>query len=168
MLKRQSLPTVFFFEAKAIMRAVVQRVNSASVSVEGRELAAVGPGLLILLGVAAGDDERDAAYLAAKIAHLRIFADDERKMNRSLLEVGGEALVVSQFTLHGDCRKGRRPDFTRAAPPAEAERLYGKFIEELSALGVPTRAGEFGAMMAVSLVNDGPVTLILTSPAEGL
>jgi D-tyrosyl-tRNA(Tyr) deacylase len=150
------------------MRAVVQRVNEASVSVEGREIAVIGPGLLILLGVAAGDDERDAAYLAAKIAHLRIFGDGERKMNRSLLEVGGEALVVSQFTLHGDCRKGRRPDFTRAASPAEAERLYEKFIDELSALGVRTRAGEFGAMMAVSLVNDGPVTLILASPAEGL
>jgi D-tyrosyl-tRNA(Tyr) deacylase len=150
------------------MRAVVQRVNRASVSVEGREVAAVSSGLLILLGVAAGDDERDAAYLAAKIAHLRIFCDDEGKMNRSLLEVGGEALVVSQFTLHGDCRKGRRPNFTRAAPPAEAERLYNKFIEELSALGVPARAGEFGAMMAVSLVNDGPVTLILASLAEGL
>lgn len=148
------------------MRAVVQRVSRASVSTEGRTVAAVGPGLLILLGVAAGDDERDAAYLAAKIGHLRVFADDERRMNRSLLDVAGEALVVSQFTLHGDCRKGRRPDFTRAAPPADAERLYDRFIEELSALGVPTRAGEFGAMMAVSLTNDGPVTLILRSPSE--
>ena len=105
------------------MLAVVQRVSEAGVSVDGRTVAAVGPGLLVLLGVAAGDDERDAAYLAAKTAHLRIFADDEGKMNRSLLEVGGEALVVSQFTLHGDCRKGRRPAFTRAASPAEAERL---------------------------------------------
>jgi len=148
------------------MLAVVQRVSEAKVSVEGRAAAAVGPGLLILLGVAAGDGERDAAYLAAKIAHLRLFADDESRMNRSLLDVGGEALVVSQFTLHGDCRKGRRPDFTRAAPPAEAERLYDRFIEELSALGVPTRAGEFGAMMAVSLTNDGPVTLIVRSPSE--
>ncbi len=150
------------------MRTVVQRVSRASVADEKREIAAVGSGLLILLGVAAGDDERDAAYLAAKIAHLRIFGDDDGKMNRSLLEVGGEALVVSQFTLHGDCRKGRRPDFTRAAPPAEAEGLYNKFIEELSALGVPTRAGEFGAMMGISLVNDGPVTLIVNSPDEGL
>ncbi|HUV87169.1 MAG TPA: D-aminoacyl-tRNA deacylase [bacterium] len=148
------------------MLVVVQRVSEAKVSVEGRAAAAVGPGLLILLGVAAGDGERDAAYLAAKIAHLRLFADDESRMNRSLLDVGGEALVVSQFTLHGDCRKGRRPDFTRAAPPAEAERLYDRFIEELSALGVPTRAGEFGAMMAVSLTNDGPVTLIVRSPSE--
>jgi D-tyrosyl-tRNA(Tyr) deacylase len=144
----------------------VQRVSEATVSVEGRAVAAAGPGLLILLGVAAGDGERDATYLAAKIAHLRIFADDERRMNLSLLDVGGEALIVSQFTLHGDCRKGRRPDFTRAAPPAEAKRLYEKFIDELSALGVPTNAGEFGAMMAVSLVNDGPVTLILRSPSE--
>jgi D-tyrosyl-tRNA(Tyr) deacylase len=148
------------------MLAVVQRVSEAKVSVEGRTVAAVGPGLLVLLGVAAGDDERDAAYLAAKIAHLRVFADDERRMNRSLLDVGGEALVVSQFTLYGDCRKGRRPAFTRAAPPADAERLYDRFIEELSALGVPTRAGEFGAMMAVSLTNDGPVTLIVRSPSE--
>ena len=148
------------------MLAVVQRVSKANVSVEGRAVAAVGPGLLILLGVAAGDRERDASYLAAKIAHLRVFPDGEHKMNRSLLDVGGEALVVSQFTLHGDCRKGRRPAFTRAAPPAEAERLYQTFIDELTALGVPTRAGEFGAMMAVSLVNDGPVTLILRSPSE--
>ncbi len=148
------------------MLAVVQRVIEASVSVEGRTVAAVGPGLLILLGVAASDGERDAAYLAAKIAHLRIFADGERKMNRSLLEAGGEALVVSQFTLHGDCRKGRRPDFTRAAAPADAERLYKTFIDELSALGAPVSAGEFGAMMAVSLVNDGPVTIILRSPSE--
>jgi len=148
------------------MRAVVQRVSEASVTIQGRDVAAVGPGLLILLSVAAADDERDAAYLAAKIARLRIFADDERKMNRSLTDTGGEALVVSQFTLHGDCRKGRRPDFTRAAPPADAERLYNKFIDELAALGVPTRAGEFGAMMAVSLVNDGPVTLIVDSPSE--
>ncbi len=144
----------------------MQRVSEASVTIQGRDVAAVGPGLLILLSVAAADDERDAAYLAAKIARLRIFADDERKMNRSLTDTGGEALVVSQFTLHGDCRKGRRPDFTRAAPPADAERLYNKFIDELAALGVPTRAGEFGAMMAVSLVNDGPVTLIVDSPSE--
>jgi D-tyrosyl-tRNA(Tyr) deacylase len=148
------------------VRAVVQRVAEASVSAEGRPLAAIGPGLLILLGVGRGDDERDASFLAEKIAHLRILADDERKMNRSLLDAGGEALVVSQFTLHGDCRKGRRPDFTRAAPPAEAERLYEYFIGELAARGVPTRAGEFGAMMAVSLVNDGPVTLIVDSPSE--
>ena len=148
------------------MRAVVQRVSEASVSAAGKLVAAIGPGALILVGVGREDDERDASYLAEKIAHLRIFADDERKMNRSLLDAGGEALVVSQFTLHGDCRKGRRPDFTRAAPPAEAERLYEHFVGELSARGVPTRAGEFGAMMAVSLVNDGPVTLILNSPSE--
>lgn len=145
----------------------MQRVCRASVTVEDKAVAAIGPGALILLGVAAGDGEQDASYLAGKIAHLRIFADAERKMNRSLLEEGGEALVVSQFTLHGDCRKGRRPDFTRAAPPADAERLYRKFIDELAARGVPTRAGEFGALMAVSLVNDGPVTLILYSPSEG-
>jgi D-tyrosyl-tRNA(Tyr) deacylase len=148
------------------VRAVIQRVSEASVSADGRLLAAVGPGVLILLSVGRRDDERDASYLAEKIAHLRIFADDERKMNRSLLDAGGEALVVSQFTLHGDCRKGRRPDFTRAAQPAEAERLYEYFIGELAARGVPARGGEFGATMAVSLVNDGPVTLIIDSPAE--
>jgi D-tyrosyl-tRNA(Tyr) deacylase len=147
------------------VRAVVQRVSRASVTVEGEVAATIGPGALILLGVAAGDG--DASYLAGKIANLRVFADGERKMNRSLLEEGGEALVVSQFTLHGDCRKGRRPDFTRAASPAEAERLYRKFIDELAGHGVPTRAGEFGSLMAVSLVNDGPVTLILHSPSEG-
>jgi D-tyrosyl-tRNA(Tyr) deacylase len=148
------------------MRAVVQRVFEASVSVAGRPVAAIGPGALILLGVGAGDGPAEVAWLAEKIAQLRIFADEAGKMNRSLLEAGGEALVVSQFTLHGDCRKGRRPNFTRAAPPAEAERLYGEFIEELSRRGVPTRGGEFGALMAVALVNDGPVTLIVTSPSE--
>jgi len=148
------------------VRAVIQRVSEASVAVGGRRIAAVGPGVLILLGVGRGDDERDASYLADKIAHLRILADDEQKMNRSLLDAAGEALVISQFTLHGDCRKGRRPGFTRAAPPEEAERLYEYFASELSARGVPTRTGEFGAMMAVSLVNDGPVTLIIDSPSE--
>lgn len=148
------------------LRAVIQRVAEASVSAEGRRVAAVGPGVLVLLGVRRGDDERDASYLAEKIAHLRLFADDERKMNRSLLDTGGEALVVPQFTLHGDCRKGRRPDFTRAAPPAEAERLYEHFVRELAARGARVRAGVFGALMAVSLVNDGPVTLIVDSPSE--
>jgi len=148
------------------VKVVVQRVSEAAVAVGGQEVAAIGPGVLILLGVAAADADADARYLAAKVAHLRIFPDEERRMNRSLLDAGGEALVVSQFTLYGDCRRGRRPDFTRAAPPEKAERLYEKFIMELSALGVPTCAGRFGAMMAVSLVNDGPVTLILDTPAK--
>ncbi len=148
------------------MLALVQRVTAASVAVGGETVAAVGPGFLVLLGVAADDAPADASYLAAKVAHLRAFADGERRLNRSLLETGGEALVVSQFTLYGDCRKGRRPDFTRAAAAPLAEELYLKFVDELSALGVPTRAGVFGAMMRVTLVNDGPVTLILRSPSE--
>jgi len=148
------------------MRAVIQRVTRAAVAAAGEPKAAIGAGFLILLGVAAGDTAADALYLARKVAHLRVCADAEGRMNRSLLETRGEALVVSQFTLHGDCRKGRRPDFTRAAPPAEAQRLYDAFLVALAAQGVPTRAGVFGAMMEVSLVNDGPVTLILTSPSE--
>lgn len=148
------------------MRAVVQRVSRAAVRVEGAEVAAIGPGILILLSVAEGDGDDDVRWLAAKIATLRIFAGDDRPLNRSVLEVGGEALLVSQFTLHGDCRKGRRPDFTRAAAPAAAERLYDLFREALAAEGVPTRAGVFRAMMAVESVNDGPVTLILNSPSE--
>ena len=148
------------------MRALVQRVSEAEVTAEGRTVAAIGPGLLVLLGVAAGDADGDASYLAAKTARLRVFPDAEHHMNRSLVETGGEALVVSQFTLHGDCRKGRRPDFTRAAKPPEAERLYDKFVAELAALGVPTQPGVFGAMMQVRLINDGPVTLLLYSPSE--
>jgi D-tyrosyl-tRNA(Tyr) deacylase len=148
------------------MIAVVQRVSEAAVTVDGKVVGAIGPGALVLLGVAGGDGPEDAAWLAEKVAHLRVFADDEGKMNRSLLEAGGEALVVSQFTLHGDCRKGRRPSFVRAAPPEKALVLYERFMAELSARGIPTGAGEFGAMMKVSLVNDGPVTLIVRSPGD--
>lgn len=145
------------------MLAVVQRVSRASVTVEGKVTGAIGIGLLILLGVARGDEDADAAWLAAKCASLRIFPDDEGKMNRSVDEVGGAVLVVSQFTLLGDCEKGRRPSFIQAAPPDEANRLYGRFVEEVRALGLPVETGVFQAHMDVALVNDGPVTLLVDS-----
>ena len=145
------------------MRAVVQRVRRASVTVDGEEIAAVGRGFLVLLGVGEGDSERDADYLAAKIAGLRVFEDNEGRMNRSLVDVAGAALVVSQFTLFGDCRKGRRPSFVGAAAPQEAERLYEYYVAQLRRMSVETSAGVFGAMMDVELVNDGPVTLLLDS-----
>lgn len=123
----------------------------------------IGPGLLVLLGVSASDEENDADYLSDKIAHLRIFQDDAGKMNRSLIDTGGEMLVVSQFTLLGDCRKGRRPSFVEAAPPEKAERLYDYFVDRVRLNGISVATGQFQAMMAVSLVNDGPVTLIVES-----
>jgi D-tyrosyl-tRNA(Tyr) deacylase len=147
------------------MRAVVQRVQRASVVVDGAEIGAIELGFLVLLGVAPTDGEDQARWLAAKIPALRVFPDDDGKMNRSLLDVGGGALVVSQFTLYGDCRKGRRPSFVKAADPSLAEPLYERFCELLRAEGVvrvPT--GRFGAHMEVALVNDGPVTLILDTP----
>jgi len=145
------------------MRAVIQRVSQAKVAVDGSVVGAIGPGLLILLGVGRGDDSVDVDYLTAKIANLRIFEDENDKMNRSLLDVAGQALIVSQFTLWGDCRKGRRPSFGEAAPPETAEKLYLEFIDKMEKLGVKTATGRFGAMMQVHLVNDGPVTLILDS-----
>jgi D-tyrosyl-tRNA(Tyr) deacylase len=147
------------------MRAVVQRVSRASVTVGDEVVGAIGPGLLVLLGVAPTDTEEEGRWLAAKLASLRIFPDEQDKMNLSLLESGGEALVVSQFTLYGDTRKGRRPSFVAAAPPALAEPLYERFCEALAAEGVRQVArGRFGASMEVALVNHGPVTLILESP----
>lgn len=145
------------------MRAVVQRVREARVTVGDREVGRIGAGLLILLGVAADDTEEDAAYLAAKCADLRVFDDDAGRMNRSVTDVGGAALVVSQFTLLGDCRRGRRPSFTAAAPPAEAERLYEAFVARLRERGLPVATGEFRTMMDVACVNAGPVTLLLDS-----
>ena len=145
------------------MRAVVQRVSRARVTVEGRVTGEIGAGLMILLGVGREDSAAVAASLAEKAANLRIFEDDQGKMNRSLLEVKGAALVVSQFTLYGDCRKGRRPSFVDAAPPDVAIPLYERFVGMLreKASGIKIATGEFGAMMEVELVNDGPVTLIL-------
>lgn len=145
------------------MRAVVQRVSEASVRVETDVVGRIGRGLLVLLGVSTTDTEKDVDYLSEKIAHLRIFEDPDGKLNRSLLEVGGEMLVVSQFTLLGDCRKGRRPSFTAAAEPGHAARLYEHFVRQTARQGVPVQTGRFQALMAVSLVNDGPVTLVLDS-----
>ena len=145
------------------MRAVVQRVKKSSVKVDDHIISQISRGLLVLLGVDQQDLQPDADYLVKKIANLRIFEDDNGKMNRSLLEVGGEMLVVSQFTLLGDCRKGRRPSFVAAADPAKATELYEYFIEQANNIGISVKSGRFGAMMQVSLVNDGPVTLIMES-----
>lgn len=145
------------------MRAVVQRVKESKVEVKGEAVGAIGPGLLIFLGVGKGDSEKDCDYLANKIAHLRIFPDAGGLMNLSLMETGGAALVVSQFTLWGDCRKGRRPSFAKAARPERAKELYEYFIRLLKAKGIHVATGQFQEMMDVYLVNDGPVTLILDS-----
>lgn len=145
------------------MKACVQRVSRASVAVNGEVCGDIGRGMLVLLGVGHGDTEADARWLAAKIAGLRIFEDEAGKMNLSLADCGGAMLVVSQFTLLGDCRKGRRPAFTDAAPPEMAERLYNIFVETVAAQGVPVATGRFQQNMQVELVNDGPVTLIVES-----
>jgi len=145
------------------MRAVLQRVARASVEVEGNKVAAIGRGLLILLGVARGDGEAEARKLAQKAAELRIFPDQEGKFNLSLLDIDGEALVVSQFTLLADVRRGRRPSFQEAAPPEEAAPLVEAFARHLQELGVSIQMGRFGAYMQVELVNDGPVTIVLDS-----
>lgn len=148
------------------MRAVVQRVTYAKVEVDGLVVGEIGPGLLVLLGVAKGDVAADADFLAAKISQLRIFSDDAGKMNRSVLEVGGSMLAVSQFTLYGDCRKGRRPGFDAAAPPEVARALYEHFVGAARRAGLHVETGVFQADMAVSLLNDGPVTLIVESPSR--
>ena len=148
------------------MRAVVQRVKSASVTVDSELVSEIGAGVLVFLGVAHDDTETEIAYIANKVANLRIFEDEDGKMNRSLLETGGAALVVSQFTLYGDCRKGRRPSFINAARPEVANTLYEQFIAALEQQNVPTRGGTFQAMMDVQLVNDGPVTILLDSDKQ--
>jgi D-tyrosyl-tRNA(Tyr) deacylase len=145
------------------MRAVVQRVSQARVVIDKEEAGQIGRGLTVLLGVARTDTPEQARWLAEKIATLRIFNDPEGKMNLDVAEVGGEVLVVSQFTLYGDCRKGRRPSFIDAAPPEIAIPLYEEFINGVKALGIRTATGRFGAMMQVELVNDGPVTLVVES-----
>jgi D-aminoacyl-tRNA deacylase len=145
------------------MRAVVQRVSNASVEVEGAVVGQIGPGWLVLLGVAKGDQDADADRLAEKLVNLRAFPDAQGKMNLGVVEAGGAVLVVSQFTLLGDCRGGRRPSFTEAADPAEAERLYRRFSERVAAAGVEVATGVFRAHMNVALVNDGPVTFLLDS-----
>ncbi len=148
------------------MRAVVQRVARASVSVAGETVGAIDHGLMVLLGVARGDTGQDAAYLAEKTAGLRIFEDDAGKMNRSVVDTGGGLLVVSQFTLLGDCRKGRRPGFSDAAPPELADALYREYVAALERLGLVVATGVFQADMQVELVNDGPVTLLLDSQRQ--
>lgn len=146
------------------MRAVVQRVSRCKVTVDGRIVGEIGPGLLVLLGVGKGDTEAAADYLAEKIAGLRIFEDDTGKMNVSVLDKRGEVLVVSQFTLYGDIRRGKRPSFDAAARPEEARRLYEYFVSKMRNTGLRCETGEFQAMMQVELVNDGPVTIVLSYP----
>ncbi len=146
------------------MQAVIQRVTQSSVTVADKEIGTIGKGLVVLLGVAQEDTEKSADWLAEKIVHLRIFEDNQGKMNRSLMDIGGEMLVVSQFTLLGDCRKGRRPSFVNAAPPDKAEILYQHFVHKAGQMGITVATGKFRASMQVSLVNDGPVTLLLSSP----
>ncbi len=141
------------------MRIILQRVTRGRVTVDGRTIAEIGLGLVILLGIGPEDGDEQIDYLVKKIANLRIFEDDEGKMNLSVLDVGGQAIVVSQFTLYADTRKGRRPSFTRAAPPEVANPLVDRFAERLTAQGVPTQTGEFGAHMQVEIHNDGPVTI---------
>jgi D-tyrosyl-tRNA(Tyr) deacylase len=148
------------------MRAVLQRVREASVKVEGEVVGAIGPGLLVLLGLAPGDSSPEVAWMASKIASLRIFRDESGRMNLSALDQGLSILVVSQFTLYGDCRKGRRPSFQRAALPEQAEPLYEAFCLALEEQGIRSvQRGRFGAMMDVALLNDGPVTLVIDSPS---
>jgi D-tyrosyl-tRNA(Tyr) deacylase len=145
------------------MRAVIQRVKESSVTVNSQMISRIGPGLLVLLGVSETDDSGDAEFLSEKIPHLRIFEDEHGKMNRSLMETRGEMLVVSKFTLMGDCRKGRRPSYKQAARPEKAEQLYEVFVEQVRGKGIAVKTGRFRAMMDVALINDGPVTLILDS-----
>ena len=145
------------------MRAIVQRVKSSKVEVDGKIVGKIGPGLNVLLGVEKGDTGRDLDWMLEKVLNLRVFADEEDRMNRSLLDVAGELLVVSQFTLLGDCRRGRRPSYTAAAGPEEANRLYGTFCSKARDRGVTVAEGVFRAMMDVHILNDGPVTILLDS-----
>jgi D-tyrosyl-tRNA(Tyr) deacylase len=146
------------------MKAVVQRVTQSRVTVEDQQIGVIGRGMMVLLGVAQDDGEADADWLVDKIVGLRIFEDDHGKMNRAITDVNGQILVVSQFTLLGDCRKGRRPSFVKAAAPDKAEALYNRFVQKIRDKGISVETGRFGAAMKVALVNDGPVTLILSSP----
>jgi D-tyrosyl-tRNA(Tyr) deacylase len=149
------------------MRTVVQRVNRASVSVEGQITGQIGQGLLVFLGVGRNDTPKDITILADKITHLRVFEDADGKMNLSVKDIGGGILLISQFTLYGDCRKGRRPDFTAAAPPASANMLYEQMIAALRQNGVPVQTGVFAAHMEIDSLNDGPVTILLDTQSAG-
>ena len=145
------------------MRAIVQRVKSANVQIDGQLVAEIESGLIIFLGISIDDQQSDIDYLIRKVANLRIFRDDDLRMNKSLLDVGGQALVVSQFTLYGDCRKGRRPNFSQAAKPEKAHQLYQVFVNQLLQLGIDVKTGVFQATMEVELTNDGPITILLDS-----
>ena len=146
------------------MRVVAQRVSEATVTVRNELAGAIGPGLILLVAVSKSDTERDADWIAHKCVHLRVFDDEDGKLNRSVLDTGGSVLVVSQFTLYGDCRKGMRPSFSRAAEPAEARRLYEYFVDRVRSAGIRVETGLFQAEMKVALVNDGPVTILIDSP----
>jgi len=148
------------------MRVLVQRVARAAVHIDGETVASIGAGLLLFVAFKAGDDDADLTWMAEKVAHLRIFEDDAGKMNRSLLDVGGQALAVSQFTLYGDARKGRRPSFDASAAAGQARPLFEKFVDILTSHGIMTAVGRFQAVMRVELVNDGPVTIMLDSPGR--
>jgi D-tyrosyl-tRNA(Tyr) deacylase len=147
-----------------IMRAVVQRVSQAEVVIDGASVARIGKGILVLAAISRQDTEKDLDWMARKIAGLRIFSDSQAKLNLSLQDIGGQLLVVSQFTLYGDCRKGRRPSYSNAAPPAKAETLYNRFLEIIRQYVPDVKSGQFQAMMEVNLINSGPVTLIIDSP----
>ena len=149
------------------MRALVQRVSEASVSVAGEIVGRIGPGLVILLGVSKHDSDEDASYIVGKAVNLRIFADDQERFNRSALDIGAELLIVSQFTLYGDTRKGRRPSFTEAAPPEQAEAAFNRVVEMFRESGLTVQTGIFQAHMMVSIQNDGPVTIMLDSADRG-
>jgi len=148
------------------LRAVFQRVSCAKVTVDGQVVSSIGTGALILLAVGKEDAEKDASYMAEKLAGLRVFPDGEGRMNRSLLDIHREAIVVSQFTLYGDVKRGKRPGFDGAAPPEMGDRLYQQVVERMRDLGIPTSTGVFGAQMEVELVNDGPVTILISSQKE--
>ena len=155
-------------ESSKRMKAIVQRVKKTSVMIDSERAAEIGNGILVFLGITHRDTEKEAVYLVDKIANLRIFEDDKGKMNLSCLEIKGQALVVSQFTLYGDCRKGRRPSYTAAAQPEQAEPLYEYFVKKLRDTGISVQTGKFQAKMAVQLENDGPVTLILDTEERGI
>ena len=148
------------------MRAVLQRVRHASVTVDGEQVGRIGPGLLVFLGVGRDDTDEDLSWIVGRIAHLRIFEDDEGRMNRSVIEAAGAVLLVSQFTLYGDCRRGRRPGFTQAMAPEQARVVIDQAVERLRDLGLPVETGVFGADMQVELGNDGPVTMLLDSTRQ--
>ena len=146
------------------MRAIIQRVSEARATFEGKVIGEIKSGLCVLLGVKIRDTEKESAWIAEKLVNLRVFEDEDEKLNRSLLDIKGEMLLVSQFTVYGDCRKGRRPSFTEAAPPGEAKRLYELTVEKVKNYGVPVKTGMFQTHMVIEIANDGPVTLILETP----